>query len=84
MNYRYRVYPNTAQEKLLKEWMDTCRIAYNYGLREIKDWCNSRSCMVDRCSISHEYIMAADSPFPGEAKQLNALPSAKKVFPRVG
>ncbi|WP_442922722.1 RNA-guided endonuclease InsQ/TnpB family protein [Microcoleus sp. Aus8_D1] len=84
MNYRYRVYPNTAQKQLLKEWMDTCRVAYNYGLREIKDWCNSRSCMVDRCSISHEYIMPADSPFPSEVKQLNALPSAKKVFPRLG
>ncbi|MGB7709103.1 MAG: transposase [Microcoleus sp.] len=84
MNYGYRVYPNTAQEQLLKEWMNTCRVAYNYGLREIKDWCNSRKCMVDRCSISHEYIMPADSPFPGEAKQLNALPSAKKVFPRLG
>jgi putative transposase len=84
MNYRYRVYPNTAQEQLLKEWRDTCRVAYNYGLREIKDWCNSRKCMVDRCSISHEYIMPADSPFPGEVKQLNALPSAKKVFPRLG
>lgn len=83
MNYRYRVYPNTAQEQLLKEWMDTCRVAYNYGLREIKDWCNSRKCMVDRCSISHEYIMPADSPFPSEVKQLNALPSAKKVFPRL-
>jgi len=84
MNYRYRVYPTTAQEQLLKEWMDTCRVAYNYGLREIKDWCNSRKCMVDRCSISHEYIMPADRPFPSEVKQLNALPSAKKVFPRLG
>ncbi|WP_442948501.1 helix-turn-helix domain-containing protein, partial [Nostoc sp.] len=26
--------------------MDVCRVAYNYGLREIKDWCNSRKCMV--------------------------------------
>jgi putative transposase len=84
INYRYRVYPTTAQEQLLKEWMDTCRVAYNYGLREIKDWCNSRKCMVDRCSISHEYIMPADRPFPSEVKQLNALPSAKKVFPRLG
>lgn len=40
--------------------------------------------MVDRCSISHEYIMPADRPFPSEVKQLNALPSAKKVFPRLG
>jgi len=84
MNYRYRIYPNITQEQSLKEWMDVCRVAYNYGLREIKDWCNSRKCMVDRCSISHEYIMATDSPFPSEVNQLNALPSAKKVFPRLG
>jgi len=84
MNYRYRIYPTSAQEQSLKEWMDVCRVAYNYGLREIKDWCNSRKCMVDRCSISHEYIMAANSPFPGEVNQLNALPKAKKVFPRLG
>ena len=83
MNYRYRIYPNITQEQSLFEWMDLCRIAYNYGLREIKDWCNSRKCMVDRCSISHEYIMAADAPFPSEVKQLNALPSAKKIFLRL-
>ncbi len=84
MNYRYRIYPNITQEQSLIEWMDICRVAYNYGLREIKDWCNSRKCLVDRCSIRHEYIMAADSPFPSEVKQLNALPNAKKVFPRLG
>ena len=84
MNYRYRIYPTSAQEQSLKEWMDVCRVAYNYALREIKDWCNSRKCMVDRCSISHEYIMAANLPFPGEVNQLNVLPKAKKVFPRLG
>jgi putative transposase len=84
MNYRYRIYPSITQEQSLLEWMDICRGAHNYGLREIKDWCNSRKCMVDRCSIVHEYIMAADSPFPSEVKQLNALPNAKKVFPRLG
>jgi putative transposase len=83
MNYRYRIYPNLTQQQSLFEWMDICRVAYNYGLREIKDWCNSRKCMVDRCSISHEYIMAAEEKFPSEVKQLNALPKAKKVFPRL-
>ncbi|WP_333103611.1 MULTISPECIES: transposase [unclassified Microcoleus] len=84
MNYSYRIYPNINQKQALKEWMDICRVAYNYGLREIKDWCNSRKCQVDRCSISHEYIMPAELTFPNEVKQLNALPSAKKVFPRLG
>jgi putative transposase len=84
MNYRYRIYPDTTQQEILSEWMETCRIAYNYALREIKDWCNSRKCLVDRCSLTQEYIIPADTPFPSEVSQLNALPKAKKVFPRLG
>jgi putative transposase len=84
INYRYRIYPDTTQQEILSEWMETCRIAYNYALREIKDWCNSRKCLVDRCSLTQEYIIPADAPFPSEVNQLNALPKAKKVFPRLG
>jgi putative transposase len=65
-------------------WIETCRVAYNYGLRELKDWCNSRKCQIDRCSIEQEYILPADLRFPGEVQQLNALPKAKKIFPRLG
>jgi putative transposase len=84
MNYQYRIYPTPPQQDTLSEWMETCRIAYNYGLREIKDWCNSRKCQIDRCSIEQEYILPADLRFPGEVQQLNELPKAKKVFPRLG
>lgn len=84
MNYRYRIYPDSAQQETLFEWMETCRNAYNYALREIKDWCNSRKCPVDRCSIEQEYILPADLKFPSEVQQLNALPNAKKEFPRLG
>ena len=35
MNYRYRIYPNTAQEQTLNEWMDICRGAYNYADRNL-------------------------------------------------
>jgi len=84
LTYRYRIYPNTAQQQNLFEWMDICRASYNYGLRQIKDWCNSRKCLIDRCSISHEFIMAAELKFPSEVNQLNALPNAKKDFPRLG
>ncbi|WP_242541542.1 reverse transcriptase domain-containing protein, partial [Phormidium pseudopriestleyi] len=72
------------KKEKLSGWMETCRAAYNYGLAEIKDWCNSRKCLMTRCSIKHEYIMPSDLPFPNEIKQLNALPKAKKVFPRLG
>ncbi|MEH2408449.1 RNA-guided endonuclease InsQ/TnpB family protein [Nostoc sp.] len=84
LNYRYRLYPDTIQQDQLVNWMETCRIAYNYALREIKDWCNSRKCQIDRCSLVHEYILSADLKFPGEVQQLNALPKAKKDFPRLG
>ncbi|MFK0735144.1 MAG: helix-turn-helix domain-containing protein [Gloeotrichia echinulata DVL01] len=48
MNYSYRIYPNITQQQSLKEWMHIYRLTYNYGLREIKDWCNSPKCMVYR------------------------------------
>jgi putative transposase len=83
LTYRYRIYPQVAQQQQLSDWLDICRNAYNYGLRQIKDWCNSRKCLIDRCSIHHEYIMGADKPFPNEAVQHSALPGAKKEFPRL-
>ena len=83
LNYRYRIYPDAAQEQTLWEWMNICRSAYNYALREIKDWCNSRKCLIDRCSIVSEYIIPTDVKFPNEVNQLNNLPKAKKEFPRL-
>ena len=82
--HRYRIYPDTTQEQQLIEWMELCRGAYNYALREIKDWCDSRKCLVDRCSLEKEYILPAEVKFPGEIQQLNNLPRAKKEFPRLG
>ncbi|MDJ0577617.1 MAG: transposase [Xenococcaceae cyanobacterium MO_234.B1] len=83
LNYVYRIYPDARQEKLLLEWLETCRISYNYALRELKDWIASRKCPIDRCSLESEYIMSADYPFPGYHQQQNNLPKAKKVFPRL-
>jgi putative transposase len=84
LTYRYRIYPDATQEQMLLEWMETCRRAYNYALREIKGWCNSRKCAIDRCSLEQEYILPADVKFPGEVQQLNNLPKAKKEFPKLG
>ena len=83
LNYRYRVYPNAKQIELLNEWLETCRVSYNYALRELKDWIASRKCPIDRCSLESEYIMAADYPFPSYHQQQNNLPKAKKKFPRL-
>jgi putative transposase len=83
LNHRYRIYPDAVQEQTLIEWMDICRRAFNYALGEIKDWCHSRKCLIDRCSLEKEYILPADLKFPGEIGQLNNLPRAKKEFPRL-
>src|ERR687886_248608 len=83
LTHRYRIYPDTTQEKMFIEWMEICRGAYNYALREIKDWCDSRKCLVDRCSIEKEYILSPELKFPGEIQQLNNLPKAKREFPKL-
>ncbi len=83
LNYRYRIYPDSQQIELLNEWLETCRVSYNYALRELKDWIASRKCPIDRCSLKSEYIMAADYPFPSYHQQQNNLPKAKKKFPRL-
>ncbi|MBD6620782.1 transposase [Komarekiella sp. 'clone 1'] len=83
LNYRYRIYPDTTAQNTLFEWMEICRSAYNYALRQIKDWCNSRKCQIDRCSLKQEYILSANLKFPSEMQQLNALPKAKKEFPKL-
>lgn len=83
LNYTYRIYPNSNQIDLLNEWLETCRVSYNYAVRELKDWIASRKCPIDRCSLESEYIMAADYPFPSYHQQQNNLPKAKKQFPRL-
>ncbi len=84
LTHRYRIYPDATQQQTLIEWMEICRSAFNYALREIKDWCDSRKCLVDRCSLEKEYILPPDLKFPSEIQQLNNLPRAKKEFPKLG
>lgn len=83
LNYTYRLYPDSIQVELLNEWLETCRVSYNYALRELKDWIASRKCSIDRCSLESEYIMSAEYPFPGYHQQQNNLPKAKEMFPHL-
>jgi putative transposase len=59
-------------------WLETCRQLYNRCLRDLKDWMNSRKCLVDRCSIDREYIMSADIPFPGYMEQKTTINPMEK------
>jgi putative transposase len=83
MNFVYRIYPDAAQEQLMLDWLETCLKVYNYSLRELKDWIASRKCLVDRCSLRHEYIISADVPFPSYQRQQDQLPKAKKENPKL-
>jgi putative transposase len=84
MNYCYRIYPDAVQEQTMLHWLEISRKVYNYALREIKDWVNSRKCSLDYCSLEREYIIPVDKPFPTYYVQQNALPLAKKEFPLLG
>jgi putative transposase len=64
MNYCYRIYPDASPEETMLHWLEISRKVYNYALREIKDWVNSRKCSLDYCSLEREYIIPADKPFP--------------------
>lgn len=81
MTYAYRIYPDLSQEQEMLFWLEQCRKVYNFALRERKDWINSRKCQVNACSISQEYIIAADVPYPDYYKQQNALSAFKKDVP---
>ena len=78
MTYRYRIYPSLEQETRMVSWLETCRRVYNHALRERKDWLGSRKCRMDRCSLRAEYVISADTPYPGYYPQQNALTAAKK------
>ncbi len=79
MNYTYRIYPSVTQQELMLSWLETCRRLYNRCLRDLKDWMNSRKCPIDRCSLSREYIMSSDIPFPGYIEQKRQLTQWKKT-----
>lgn len=80
INYTYRIYPNANQSALMLEWLETSRQVYNRALRELKDWINSRKCMIDRCSIEREYIIPANTPWTSYHRQQNDLPKLKESW----
>lgn len=81
MNYSYRLYPTADQQALMLEWLETCRRLYNHGLRDLKDWINSRKCSVFSCSLNREYIMSPDLCFPSYLEQKRQLSQWKKTNP---
>ena len=81
--YQYKIKPTKQQIRQIEQYLDICRGVYNYAHAEKKAWLESRKSLVDRCSIVSEYIIPADSPFPGYNQQAKALTEAKKKLPHL-
>ena len=83
LSYEYKLQPNGQQIEMIEHTPSVCRSVWNYGLRERKDWHNSRKSPVNACSIQQEYIIPADEPYPNYHKQAKALTEAKKTNERL-
>ena len=80
---QYKIKPTKQLLRQIEQYLDICRSVYNYGHAERKAWLESRKSRVDRCSIVSEYIIPADTPFPGYNFQAKALTEAKKKLPHL-
>lgn len=83
LTYEYKLKPTTEQAQEIERILGICRQVWNYALRSRKDWHNSRKCRVDACSLSSEYIISADTPYPNYAKQCKFLTEAKERLPKL-
>ncbi|MFB8788249.1 MAG: transposase [Potamolinea sp.] len=83
LTYEFKVIPTPEQVQLIERTLTVCRKVWNFALRERKDWSNSRKCQINACSISGEFIIPADTPYPNYAQQCKSLTKAKTEFPEL-
>ncbi|HEY9830262.1 MAG TPA: transposase [Stenomitos sp.] len=83
LTYEYKANPTDEQIKLIEHTIDICRQVWNFALCERKDWINSRKSPVNACSITSEYIIPADAPYPNYNTQAKSLTQAKKQYPEL-
>ncbi|AFZ12932.1 transposase IS891/IS1136/IS1341 family [Crinalium epipsammum PCC 9333] len=84
LTYEYKLIPTQEHTATFEHYLEVCRKVWNYALRERKDWFNSRSCLVNACSIKGEYIIPANAQRPTYHSQANALTKAKKQLKELG
>ncbi|HEY9796326.1 MAG TPA: transposase [Leptolyngbyaceae cyanobacterium] len=83
LTYEFKAIPTQKQVQLIEHTLSVCQKVWNFALRERKDWINSRKCHALACSISGEYIIPADAPYPNYANQCKSLTKAKAEFPEL-
>ncbi len=81
LTYTYKLKLTQQQSQTYQAWLETSRRVWNFALAQRKDWYNSRSCRIDACSLTSEYIIPADAPRPTFASQCKALTQARKTNP---
>jgi putative transposase len=81
LTYEFKLKPSKEQVAIFEDWLEQCRRVYNYALAERKDWFKSRSCQVNACSLSREYIIPANAARPTYASQCKALTTYRKTSP---
>ncbi len=83
LTYEYKLQPTALQRAIIDQTLDICRSVWNFALRQRKDWCNSRKSPINACSITSEYIIPSDEPFPNYHRQAKQLTLAKKIYPQL-
>ncbi|MGL5875969.1 MAG: RNA-guided endonuclease InsQ/TnpB family protein [Xenococcaceae cyanobacterium] len=83
LTYEYKAMPTDEQIQLIEHTLTVCQKVWNFALRERKDWINSRKCPVDACSITSQYIISANEPYPNYNAQAKSLTLAKENFPEL-
>lgn len=83
LTYEYKAMPTKEQSQLIEHTLDVCRKVWNFALRERKDWTSSRKCLINACSLTCEYIIPADEPYPNYNTQAKSLTLAKQQYPEL-
>jgi len=83
LTFEYKAIPTPEQVQLIEHTLTVCRKVWNFALRDRKDWINSRKCQINVCSITSEYIIPADAPYPNYAIACKSLTKAKAQFPEL-
>ncbi|WP_216349430.1 helix-turn-helix domain-containing protein [[Limnothrix rosea] IAM M-220] len=68
VTWEFKLEPTAEQVAEIERTLTVCRKAWNFALRERKDWLSSRKSPINACSIRQAFILPASTPFPGYHK----------------
>ena len=81
LTLEFKVKPTATQIAVFEDSLEQCPKVYNSGLKDCKNWYNSRQCQINSCSKNSEYIIPADGSLPTYSSQCKALTTYRKISP---